>query len=122
MRSEDAVEIVRASLALALPTATAEGVARAAETIIRWGAEDVAEQLNAPLTARMLLDILEVAGVVPQDFDPAEPERFVHGVETAAEYRTWSRTEGMGALAFLPRPPDDPTTPHNPDGSRRPAP
>ncbi|MBT2448784.1 hypothetical protein J7F03_17135 [Streptomyces sp. ISL-43] len=116
MRSEDAVEIVRASLALALPTATAEGVARAAETIIRWGAEDVAEQLNAQLSGRLLLDILEVAGVAYQDFDPAEPEEYLHGVETAARYRTWSRTEGMEPLTFLPRPPDDPTTPHNPDG------
>ncbi|MFF5425853.1 MULTISPECIES: hypothetical protein [unclassified Streptomyces] len=108
MRSEDAVEIVRASLALAFPTASAEGLNRAAETVIRWGTEGVADDLNPELTSRMLLDLLEVADVPPEDFHPAEPD---HPLAEPAAYRTWSRTEGMTLLPLLPRPPDDPTTP-----------
>ncbi|MEU4354531.1 hypothetical protein [Streptomyces virginiae] len=111
MRSEDAVEIVRASLALAFPTASAEGLTRAAETVIRWGTEEVAEELNAGLTTRMLLDLLQVAGIPPEDFRLAEPD---HPFADPAAYRTWSRTEGMPLLPLLPRPPDDPTTPHGP--------
>ncbi|MFF8259978.1 hypothetical protein [Streptomyces virginiae] len=111
MRSEDAVEIVRASLALAFPTASAEGLTRAAETVIRWGTEEVAEDLNAGLTTRMLLDLVQVAGIPPEDFRLAEPDR---PFADPAAYRTWSRTEGMPLLPLLPRPPDDPTTPHDP--------
>ncbi|WP_053706383.1 hypothetical protein [Streptomyces sp. WM6373] len=111
MRSEDAVEIVRASLALAFPTASAEGLNRAAETVIRWGTEGVADDLNAGLTTRMLLDLLQVAGISPEDFRLAEPD---HPFAEPAEYRTWSRTEGMPLLPLLPRPPDNPTTPHDP--------
>ncbi|WP_406202155.1 hypothetical protein OH807_23360 [Kitasatospora sp. NBC_01560] len=118
MRSEDAVEIVRAALALALPTASAEGLTRAAETVIRWGAEEATQQLDEPLTGRMLLDLLAVADVPPPDFRPAE--RYWQGrlYEGAADYRTWSRSEGMPRLPFLPRPPDeriDPTYPDDPD-------
>ncbi|UZJ30363.1 hypothetical protein [Streptomyces endophytica] len=41
MQAESAVEIVRASLALAFPTATEEGLTRAAELVLRWGSEGV---------------------------------------------------------------------------------
>ncbi|MET9721998.1 hypothetical protein [Streptomyces zaomyceticus] len=118
MRSEDAVEIVRASLALAFPTATAEGLTRAAETVIRWGAEDVADHLNGPLVQQMLEDLLEVADVPPRDFRPAEPETYY--TSPPARYRTWSRTEGMTRLPLLPRPPDEPLRPHNPDNPDNP--
>ncbi|GAA4842831.1 hypothetical protein [Kitasatospora terrestris] len=127
VRSEDAVEIVRATLALALPTASAEGLTRAAETVIRWGSEDVAQHLDRPLTDRLILDLLEVAGEraeraergelgervhPPLTFRPAEDRRHV-GEATAAEYRTWSRTEGMQPLPHLSRPQEEP---HWPDG------
>ncbi|MER6398072.1 hypothetical protein ABT263_18735 [Kitasatospora sp. NPDC001603] len=119
MRSEDAVEIVRAALALALPTASAEGLTRAAETVIRWGAEEATQQLDGPLTTRLLLDLLAVADVPPPDFRPAEPQWEGRLYEGGADYRTWSRSEGMPRLPFLPRPPDeriDPTYPDDPDG------
>ncbi|MGW4158508.1 hypothetical protein [Streptomyces sp. NPDC004788] len=128
MRSEDAVEIVRASLALAFPTASAEGLTRAAETVLRWGSEDVAEHLNGPLTSRMLLDLLEVADVPPADYEPVDEEWLERAPEPAA-YRIWSRTDVLEPLPFYPRPPDDPTTssrrtdfdpddPENPDRPR----
>ncbi|GHG10601.1 hypothetical protein [Streptomyces zaomyceticus] len=118
MRSEDAVEIVRASLALAFPTATAEGLTRAAETVIRWGAEDVADHMNGPLTSQMLVDLLEVAGVPEEEFRPAEPETYLPA--EPAGYRTWTRTEGMTPLPILPRPPDEPLPSHNPDNPDNP--
>ncbi|MEV4941256.1 hypothetical protein [Streptomyces zaomyceticus] len=118
MRSEDAVEIVRASLALAFPTASAEGLTRAAETVIRWGAEDVADHLNGPLVRQMLEDLLEVADVPPQEFRPAEPETYY--TSRRAGYRTWSRTEGMTRLPLLPRPPDEPLPASDPDNPDRP--
>lgn len=120
MRSEDAVEIMRASLALAFPTASTEGLTRAAETLIRWGAEDVEEHLNQPLIARMLLDLLDLAGVAHTDFRPAEPDWQSSDVRRgAAPYRTWSHSEGMLPLPFLPRPPDEPWGPHDPDSPFR---
>jgi hypothetical protein len=112
--SEDAVEIVRVSLALAFPTASAEGLTRAADAIIRWGAEDVAEHLTDPLTMRMLIDLLDVAGVRDGDFHPADSHWAVNERTrlTAPSYRTWSRTEGMDEfVSFLRRPPDEPPTP-----------
>lgn len=116
MGSEDAVEIVRASLALAFPTASTEGLTRAAETLIRWGSEDVEAHLDEPLIARMLLDLLELAGVDPANFRPAEPEWNLSDVRgVAAPYRTWSHSEDMSPLPFLPRPPDEPRGPHDPD-------
>ena len=119
--SEDALEIVRASLALAFPTASAEGLARAAETIIRWGSEDVAEHLDDRLTARMLLDLMEVAGVPRASISSDAPGWLSPArIEMAADYRTWSRTERMTPLRFFPRPPDEPTAPGGPDGSNLP--
>lgn len=116
MRSDDAVEIIRASLALAFPAASTERLERAAETLIRWGAEDVEEHLDQQLIARMLLDVLELAGVQPESFRPPEREWRAHSLnEVAARYRTWSHSEGMEPLPFLPRPPDEPSGPHNPD-------
>ncbi|MEV0530388.1 hypothetical protein [Kitasatospora sp. NPDC050463] len=115
MRSEDAVEIVRATLALAFPTASAEGLTRAAETVIRWGSEEAAQQLDEGLTTRMLLDLLGAAGVEPADFRPAERGWLARRYEEAAEYRTWSRSQGMPRLPFLPRPLDEPIEPTGPD-------
>ncbi|MFD5134815.1 hypothetical protein ACFWMX_00875 [Streptomyces sp. NPDC058378] len=108
MRGEDAVEIVKVSLALAFPTATVEGIARAAETVVRWGAEDAAEYLDEPLTQRMLLDLLQVAGLSESDYTPADPH-WPNADLPPANYRTWSRTELMDdEITYLPRPPDEP--------------
>ncbi|WP_405447858.1 hypothetical protein OG399_21620 [Streptomyces achromogenes] len=116
MRSDDAVEIMRASLALAFPTASAEGLTRAAETLIRWGAEDVEDHLDQELIARMLLDLLRVAGVAPGDFRPVDESWDADALrEAAARYRTWSHSDGMTPLPFLPRPPDEPRGPRIPD-------
>ncbi|MFF4711421.1 hypothetical protein ACFY2V_08425 [Streptomyces eurythermus] len=116
MRSDDAVEIMRASLALAFPTASAEGLTRAAETLIRWGSEDVEDHLDQELIARMLLDLLRVAGVAPRDFRPVDEDWDVDSLrDVAARYRTWSHSDGMAPLPFLPRPPDEPRGPRNPD-------
>ncbi|MEU3411276.1 MULTISPECIES: hypothetical protein [unclassified Streptomyces] len=121
MRSDDAVEIMRASLALAFPTASAEGLTRAAETLIRWGAEDVEDQLDQELIARMLLDLLDVAGVELGDFRPAEEDWHAEALQgTAARYRTWSHSDDMLPLPFLPRPPDEPRGPRDPDDPFRP--
>ncbi|MFF8999216.1 hypothetical protein [Streptomyces achromogenes] len=121
MRSDDAVEIMRASLALAFPTASAEGLTRAAETLIRWGSEDVEDHLDQELIARMLLDLLGVAGVGLRDFRPAEGDWTSEDLlGTAARYRTWSHSDDMIPLPFLPRPPDEPRGPHDPDDPFRP--
>ncbi|MFF0433044.1 hypothetical protein ACFYU9_12565 [Streptomyces sp. NPDC004327] len=109
MRSEDAVEIVRASLALAFPTASAEGLTRAAESVLRWGSEDVAEHLNGPLTTRMLEDLLDIADVPHADYQPAD-EEWIERASEPAQYRIWSRTDVLAPLPFYPRPLDDPTT------------
>ncbi|GGR62446.1 MULTISPECIES: hypothetical protein [Streptomyces] len=117
MRSDDAVEIMRASLALAFPTASAEGLTRAAETLIRWGSEDVEDHLDQELIARMLLDLLRVAGVAPRDFRPVDEDWDGDALrETAARYRTWSHSDGMAPLPFLPRPPDEPRGRRDPGG------
>ncbi|MGW1600663.1 hypothetical protein [Streptomyces eurythermus] len=121
MRSDDAVEIMRASLALAFPTASAEGLTRAAETLIRWGSEDVEDHLDQELIARMLLDLLGVAGVGLRDFRPAEADWTAEDLlGMAARYRTWSHSDDMTPLPFLPRPPDQPRGPHDPDDPFRP--
>ncbi|MFB6891137.1 hypothetical protein ACFCX4_17725 [Kitasatospora sp. NPDC056327] len=119
MRSEDAVEIVRATLALIFPGASAEGLTRAAETVIRWGAEEATRDLTEPLAIRMVFDLLEAAGERPDpralrsvEEDWMSPAR----VESVAHYRTWSRTEGMSRQAFRPRPEEERGGPGGPDG------
>lgn len=115
MRSEDAVEIVRASLALAFPTATAEGLARAADLVITWGSEEAADHLADGLALRMFADLAEVCDVDPSDVQLAEPQYRDIG---PTPYRTWSRSEHMDdRVNFLPRPPDEPP----PRTPRRPA-
>ncbi|MFI6010824.1 hypothetical protein ACIBAG_18740 [Streptomyces sp. NPDC051243] len=105
MRSEDAIEIVRASLALAFPGASAEGLARAAEHVVRWGAEGVAEELNPELSQRMLVDLMGLSGFDSADFEPADIRRLE--MVRPAPYRIWSRPDHAGdQLPFLRRPPD----------------
>ncbi|MFJ5229173.1 hypothetical protein ACIQBJ_04645 [Kitasatospora sp. NPDC088391] len=109
MRSEDAVEIVRAALAPALPTASAEGLTRAAETVIRWGSEEMAQELTEPLSTRMVLDLLSVARESPRGLRLAEPGSMSEDrLGAAAHYRTWSRSEGMDPLPYLSRPEEEP--------------
>ncbi|MFC8451905.1 hypothetical protein [Kitasatospora sp. NPDC057223] len=125
VRSEDAVEIVRAALALALPTASAEGLTRAAETVVRWGAEEATRDLTAALTTRMVLDLIEAAGEGRDPlraFRSAEAEWLSPGrAESAAAYRTWSRSESMTRRPYLSRPQegeDEPDGPFPPPASR----
>lgn len=103
MQSGDAVEIVRASLALAFPGASAEGLSKASELVVRWGAEGVAEHLDQALTRRMLQDLLGVTGA-PR-VERADPE-WERG-SPPANYRTWSRPEQTADdVPFRHRPPD----------------
>ncbi len=110
MQAESAVEIVRASLALAFPTATDEGLTRAAELVLRWGSEGVGVQLEPDLAERMLLDLMAVAGQEPREFEAARaPRTDLTYVEPAAS-RAWSRTAETrdDGLPFIPRPPERP--------------
>ncbi|MEU2227001.1 hypothetical protein [Streptomyces sp. NPDC018347] len=101
MRSEDAVEVVRASLALAFPGASVEGLSKAAELVVQWGSEGVAGHLDQALTRRMLLDLM---GVVGMGLVPADPE-WEAGAQPA-RFRTWSRPEEAGDdFPFRHRPP-----------------
>ncbi|MFJ5087393.1 hypothetical protein [Streptomyces sp. NPDC088674] len=106
VRSEDVVGLIEATLALAFPTASTQGLTRAAEAVARWGAEDAAQYLDDPLTLRMITDLLRVAGVPEQDYRPAEPAGTA--MEWESEYRVWSHTDEMPDLPYLPRPPDRP--------------
>lgn len=115
MRAEDAVEIVRASLALAFPGASAEGLSRAAELVVRWGAEGVAEHLDQALTRRMLLDLLVVSGApAPELADRQSPSR-----GPTAWWRTWSRPEEGPELPFRPPGSEPPPDPDQPPGEPR---
>ncbi|WP_343244563.1 hypothetical protein [Streptomyces sp. SID11385] len=106
MRSEDVVGLIEATLALAFPTASTQGLTRAAEAVARWGAEDAAQYLDDPLALRMITDLLQVAGVPEDDYRPAEPDG--RAMERESEYRVWSHTDEMPDLPYLPRPPDRP--------------
>ncbi|KUL38459.1 hypothetical protein ADL22_18225 [Streptomyces sp. NRRL F-4489] len=109
MQAESAAEIVRASLALAFPTATDEGLTRAAEVVLRWGSEGVGEQLEPDLAERMLYDLMEVAQQDPQEFMAARaPRPDGTRVEPAAS-RAWSQTSATrDELPYVPRPPAGP--------------
>ncbi|MET8558601.1 hypothetical protein ABZV64_27120 [Streptomyces sp. NPDC004959] len=122
MRSEDVVGLIEATLALAFPTASTQGLTRAAEAVARWGAEDAAQYLDDPLALRMITDLLRVAGVPEGDYRPAEPSG--RAMEWESEYRVWSHTDEMPSLPYLPRPPDRPRrtrgTRRGEDGERSP--
>ncbi|MEU0949442.1 hypothetical protein ABZ379_43280 [Streptomyces canus] len=106
VRSEDALEIVRASLALAFPGASAEGLARAAEHLLLWGAEGAAEHLNPELAERMLEDLVFVGNFRLAEFHRAEPRRGAARTE-AADFRTWSRPDQIeDGLPFRRQPPE----------------
>ncbi|MBL1091409.1 MULTISPECIES: hypothetical protein [Streptomyces] len=108
MQAESAVEIVRASLALAFPTATEEGLTRAAELVLRWGSEGVGVQLEPDLAERMLHDLILVTGQDADEFDAArEPGGDLTRVEPA-QSRAWSRTRETqdDGLPYIPRPPE----------------
>lgn len=109
MRSEDAVEIVRASLALAFPGASADGLARAAEHLLRWGAEGAAAHLGPELSERMLEDLVFVGGFDAEEFHRAEPAR--RGVRSA-DYRVWSRPDQIDDRIPFRRQPPEPDDPH----------
>ncbi|MFE3038024.1 hypothetical protein ACFXKY_40985 [Streptomyces canus] len=105
MRSEDAIEIVRTSLSLAFPGASAEGLARAAEHVVRWGAEGAAEELTPELAQRMLADLMLLSGFNYADFEAADLRRME--MVRPADYRTWSRPDqAEDRLPYLRRPPD----------------
>ncbi|MGW1840473.1 hypothetical protein [Streptomyces sp. NPDC002067] len=109
MQAESAVEIVRASLALAFPTATDEGLTRAAELVLRWGSEGVGVQLEPDLAERMLLDLMAVAGQDPTEFAHARAPRTELTFVPPATSRAWSRTnETRDDYPFVPRPPEPP--------------
>ncbi|MEX0169158.1 hypothetical protein [Streptomyces sp. LMG1-1-1.1] len=57
MRTRSAVEIARASLALAYPQATEDGLDRAAQLMVRWSSEGVGERLDGELTELLLRDL-----------------------------------------------------------------
>ncbi|MFK4104705.1 hypothetical protein ACI2L1_32455 [Streptomyces sp. NPDC019531] len=105
MRSEDAIEIVRTSLALAFPGASADGLTRAAEHVVRWGAEGAAEELTPELSQRMLEDLMQLSGFNFADFQPADLRRIE--MVRPADYRTWSRPDqAQDRFPFLRRPPN----------------
>ncbi|AOP50753.1 hypothetical protein [Streptomyces lydicus] len=109
MQAESAVEIVRASLALAFPTATDEGLTRAAELVLRWGSEGVGVQLEPDLAERMLLDLIAVTGQDPGEFEEARAPRTELTYVRPALSRAWSRTsETQDRLPYIPRPPERP--------------
>lgn len=113
MRSQDALEIARATLALALPLATDESLTRMAEAVIRWGAEDVEPHLTEELVSRMFADLLALADTGADSYTLAE-DAWENRLAPPAEYRTWSRSEGMEPLAFASRPVEEPTRPPRP--------
>lgn len=107
MQAESAVEIARASLALAFPTATDEGLTRAAELVLRWGSEGVGVQLEPDLAERMLLDLMTIAGQEPGAFTRERAPRTDLTTVAPAGSRAWSRTdETQDDLPFVPRPPE----------------
>ncbi|MCZ0985837.1 hypothetical protein [Streptomyces diastatochromogenes] len=121
VRSEDAVEIVRASLALAFPGASVDALARAAEHLLRWGAEGAAEHITPELSERMLEDLMFLSDFQPGEYRPAEPER---RRPQAAPYRTWSRPDqAEDEYPFRRRPPDpdDGTTRRRDPGGPQPS-
>ncbi|MFG2549966.1 hypothetical protein ACGFWF_08505 [Streptomyces sp. NPDC048581] len=109
MRSEDAVEIVRASLALAFPGASADGLARAAEHLLRWGAEGAAEHLGPEQSERMLEDLVFVGDFRVEEFHRAEPAR---REVRPADYRVWSRPDQIRDSLPFRRQPPEPDDPH----------
>ncbi|MFI8438801.1 hypothetical protein ACIGJO_34750 [Streptomyces sp. NPDC079020] len=90
MRAESAIEIARASLALAFPDATQEGLTRAAELVVRWGSEGVGVSLAPDLAERMLQDLLAVTHQQPELF---MGEREDEARADPAPYRVWTRPE-----------------------------
>ncbi|MGW2279595.1 hypothetical protein [Streptomyces sp. NPDC001770] len=118
MRGEDALEIVRASLSMVMPGASTEGLTRAAEAVIMWGSEDVADRLDDALGRRMLVDLFDAAQTTPLGFPAAEPEDFGRewflDPRSVAPYREWSHTDNMETLPAAP-----PDGPHRNDGQGR---
>ncbi|MFE0374151.1 hypothetical protein ACFW1M_00925 [Streptomyces inhibens] len=109
MQAESAVEIVRASLALAFPTATDEGLTRAAECVLRWGSEGVGVQLEPDLAERMLSDLMRIARQNGEEFEVARAPRSELTTVRPAASRAWSRTaETEDRLPYIPRPPERP--------------
>lgn len=97
MRTRSAVEIARASLALAFPTATEEGLDRAAQLVVRWGSQGVGDQLTGPLR-ELLLEDLEI---ITQSTQPLARVEEPRTRRAAPHERVWRTTE-----ATRRRPPD----------------
>lgn len=100
MRAQSAVEIARASLVLAFPDATDEGLTKAAELIVRWGSEGVGARLDPQLAERMLLDLM---AITDQDPERVPREDFEH--PRPAPTRLWTRTEETENLRIPPASP-----------------
>ncbi|MGW1651225.1 hypothetical protein [Streptomyces atratus] len=106
MRAQSAVEIARASLALAFPAATDEGLTRAAELIVRWGSEGVGVQLEPALAERMLLDLMDITGQDLESFP-----RLEYGDVRPSDTRVWHRSEGTRIPRRGIQPPPPPPSP-----------
>ncbi|MFE0651641.1 hypothetical protein ACFVZH_23935 [Streptomyces sp. NPDC059534] len=87
MRSRSAVEIARASLALAYPQATEDGLDRAAQLIVRWSSEGVGERLDSELTELLLQD-LQTITESPVGIRAVDERR---SPAAAPERRVWRR-------------------------------
>jgi len=101
MPTESAVELARASLALAFPQASDEELTRAAELVVRWGSEGVGEELDPAHAERMLLDLMTVVGEQPDMRRVYQPE------VRPARTRFWTRPHNAPRLPG--RGPDDPS-------------
>ncbi|UWE08593.1 hypothetical protein [Actinacidiphila bryophytorum] len=97
MRTRSAVEIARASLALAFPTATEEGLDRAAQLVVRWGSQGVGERLTAQLRELMLEDL----EIITQSAQPLARVEEPRARRADPQERVWRTTE-----ATRRRPPD----------------
>lgn len=62
MRSRSAVENARASLVLAFPSATEEGLDRAAQMMVRWAAEGIGATLDPRLSALLYEELWSITG------------------------------------------------------------
>ncbi|WSQ09913.1 hypothetical protein OG604_20285 [Streptomyces sp. NBC_01231] len=103
MPTESAVELARASLALAFPQASDEELTRAAELVVRWGSEGVGQRLDPSHAERMHLDLMAALGE-----NPDEVERRYYSEARPARTRFWTRPDRAPRLPVRDPDPDDP--------------
>lgn len=106
MRTRSAVEIARASLALAFPQATEEGLDRAAQLVVRWGSEGVGEKLDESLTELLIQDLQAIT----QSPEPIRRVDEGRARPASPELRVWRTTaETQGRRPGPPTPPPGPS-------------